>query len=183
MLLYASLLMNAIALVAGIITIAVFFSGPSEEELKLEKEVYSFVNSACHSWKNAYISLVPDHFSQYGEEYGHVWEMLLKVEPPRYSEVAWQRYFPLFDERANYVRNELNRLLATHSDIIPFELRALIEVTNISIETEQLVYQRLPSMLRPTDDKNVFFQVRFQSMIRALSKLSREAERLKHKID
>ncbi|MCH7690267.1 MAG: hypothetical protein IIA17_04385 [candidate division Zixibacteria bacterium] len=176
------LLVGSIGLAAAIFTLSAM-CGPSEEEQKLRSIVYSLVNSACHSWKNAYIALVPGHFSQHNEEYSHVWDMLIKVEPPKYSEKAWRYYFPLFDQSAIYVREELDRLLASYPDVIPEDLRALIEETKIQIEIEQSAYQQLTRILRTTDDKDVFFQVRFQSIIRVLAKLSREADRLRHEID
>ena len=180
MLLYVSLLMNIVGVIAAVYTISQIW-GPSDARLR--SMVYSNVNSACHSWKNAYIFSVPGRFGQYDGEYSHVWEMLINVEPPKYSAEAWRYYLPLFEQRATYVRHELDRLLASHSDVMPYDLRVLIELTNIQIEIEQSAYQQLTRMLRATDDKDVFFQVRFQSIIRVLAKLSREADRLREEID
>lgn len=183
---YNYLLRTVVGLVgfaAAVIYLSGLLCGPSEEVLRLRSEVYLNVDLACHSWKGAYITLVPGHFSQYGEEFGDVWDMLLRVEPPKYSEQAWRYYSPLFGQSAIDVRNELDRLLASYPDVIAPELRMLIEETKIQIETVQLTYQGLPSLLHLTDDNDVFFQVQFQSMIRALSKLSREADRLRHEND
>jgi len=176
------LLVGSIGLAAAIITLSAM-CGPSEEELELRSIVYSLVNSACHRWKNDYIALVPGRFGQYDSEYSHVWDMLINVEPPKYSKKAWQYYFPLFDGSAIYVRDELDRLLASYPDVIPEDLRALIEVTKLRIITEQSTYRQLPSLLSLTDENDLFFQLRFQGMVRALAKLSREADRLRHEID
>ena len=176
------LLVGSIGLAAAIFTLSAM-CGPSEEELKLEKAVYLDVDLACHSWKNDYMALYPEKFKQSGEQYSDVWEQLIKVEPPPYSVEEWQKCRLLFAQSATSVLNKLDVLLASHSDVISHELRLLMEKTKDQIEAVQSTYQGLPSLLYFTDDNDVFFQVQFQSMIRALTKLSREADRLRHEID
>ena len=84
---------------------------------------------------------------------------------------------PLFDRDARYVRDRLGELLATYQDILPMDLRASIEQVRRQIDVEQEGYALTPTIFGTRPNVQVLFGARFDSMVKLLGSLARQAEK------
>lgn len=159
--------------------------GPSEEEIRLKKDVYKQIELACHGWKNAYMVLREggfEYFQQFENQFGdNIWDTLRESPKPDYSVDAWRRYRPLFKGELSNVIGKLQRILSTHSGILPDSVKTLIMQTTSQLALEGTVYDWIPSDTF-AHDKDVFFEGRFKEVIVRLELLSREIDRLRDEL-
>ncbi len=119
-----------------------------------------------------------------GGDYDDVWDWLLNDRDiyPVYSRTEWERYLPLFTVHAPAVISELDRIQATDSaKVIPANLLSLMESAKLQIPVEAALYRRgfEGDIYDQLGTANSDFQYRFEEMLRQLSVLAQEAERLR----
>lgn len=171
-----------LGLVQGIVFIKEKFKSKTPE-IELRREVYLEISLACHRWKNAYMSFDPDRFRADEGQFTDIWERLEKTPPPSFSAETWRKYLPLFVNHANAFRAELDRISVAYGNLLPEEFRKHMIDTQRLIIAPQTVYQQFPAIIAQGKDvdRDPLFHCCFQQMIQALTRLSREADRLREK--
>ena len=144
--------------------------------------LYTEISLACHIWKNAYIFYYPDRFAKRdGQQYLDVWEKMEKTAIHIYSEQEWLKYRPLFDQVIIDVINKLKELINLFSDSIDPQFKMQVYETCEQLRLERNVYLGTPNLIELFGDKNQAFNVRFSAIIRCLSSLDREAQKISAK--
>jgi hypothetical protein len=141
--------------------------------------IYNQISLACHIWKNAYILYYPDRFGKRdGQQYLDVWEKMEKIGNHIYSEQEWLKYRPLFDQVVVEVTNKLLELMKLFPDSIEEQFKMQVYQTIEQLKLERNMYLRTPNLIGLFGDKDQAFNVRFLAVIRCLSSLDREAQKI-----
>jgi len=148
----------------------------------LRGDVYLEVSLACHRWRNLYMSLGGLWASnQYDGQFADAWEMLEKVRVPTFSMGTWEHYSPLFTQGSDALRVYLDKIETTNANLLPPGFRRLIIESRRTIETQQMAYRIMPEMIERVENKDAFFEAQFRQMVRVISKLCREADKLRER--
>lgn len=155
--------------------------GDHDHQIEYQQQVLLEVGLAPHAWKVHYMAEYPGHFKNtyYSsvECKGDVWDMLLEFSQHKYSIEEWKKYHSLFDVGITNVTQQLDGLLASHSDVIPVVVKLAVVRTTSQLMRERSIYQQLPTIMQISlgGEDSLFLEC-FKTVIRYLSSFARSAD-------
>jgi hypothetical protein len=151
-------------------------------KLELVSEALLEASLDCHHWKVEFMALAAPNLPE-GKpgEYADVWDLLIELWIPQYTDDVYRRFLPLFISALRDAQGRFDRLIQLFPDALPPDFRALLVRANRQLEVERSVYAQLPAFvsrgLVSTDGVEFFFHSRFVGVVRVLSDVARDADR------
>lgn len=158
---------------------------PSNVELAQETLLQASLD--CHYWKVQFVYLLGSAPpSGKPGEFVDVWDAMMELWVPKYTDEAYKRFAPLFTSVIDEVNQRLDRLSAQYADTLPASFRVLILRSRRQLGAEKTVFLWLDPLLNATstdqNGRNIFFYQRFVGVIRVLREITREADKLREQL-
>jgi hypothetical protein len=156
-------------------------------KLELASEAFLEASLDCHRWKVHFMSLAGRGLAQgKAGQFTDVWDLMVELWIPKYSEEAYSRFRPLFTEGLREIQDLLDRLIQLFADVLPPDFRSLLVRANRQLEVERSVYVQLPALLAAgvirIEHVEHFFYGRFVEVVRVLRNVSRDADRRRESV-
>ena len=153
---------------------------PTEGADKIELAAEAFLQARldCRSWVNTlyWLSGHPDSPFSMGFDCD-VPERGAETWLPEYSEGAYRRLSPLFEEGVPDLQRRFDRLSQLMSDVLAPSFHAMLLRANRRLSLERIAYRRVPLLnVASADMVQDYFRARFMEILRVLNEVANEAD-------
>jgi hypothetical protein len=148
---------------------------------ELAAEAFLQASLDCHYWKVFFMTICePDISERKTDGYADVWDAMVELWVPKYSEVNYKRFLPLFVEGTREIQYRFDRLVQLFPDVLPYDFRSNLVRAHRQLQAESSAYVALDTQLKgviPAKSVPNFFYGRFAEIIRVLRDISRDADK------